>query len=328
MNVSIAIDEENISIAQGVQNGNRMVVKNTLKLKTPPYTVSDGEILNVELLYETVRIALLNYKVRGDTVCLNINSTTIITRELIIPKSKKSEAIKMISNEMFQSSNKTADYVVDYIVTDVIMEDKIEKYKVLATAIPQHVIEGYVKLYNMLDFKKGIIDVEFNSIYKAFSMQHSSNADGKLIILACGNPTNTTFLIIQDKKIMYSKTNPININKYYKLKTDKNAIDFSKMDFSIVQDESIQKLKENFVYEIAQEISKIIQFHFSNHQFASIDDIYLFGAITNVVGVEKRLSELLEGKIKVLSKPECIKTKLNFKFSQYITPIGGLIRLK
>lgn len=327
MKVAIDIGAQNISIAQGIQQGNKVSVKNTVKVRTPPFTIKDGEILNVELLYDVLKNAFLNNKIKGNSVNININSTTIITREMIIPKTKKAQAIRLITNEMFQARNLTTQYVVDYIISEVIQENNTEKHKILAVAIPQNVVEGYVQLCQMLGFGRSNINIEFNSIYKTFAIQPTVVAKEKPIIIASIGTNNGIFLIIEKGKIVFSKTIALNITKYINLTSDKKTIDYTKVDLTTTYSENRKKLVESFVYDIAQEIAKIMQFQFSRSQFTMIDDIYLSGSITNAGGVEKRLASLLDTKIKTISKPYCIKTKLNFKYSQYVSTIGGLIDL-
>ncbi|WMJ22096.1 pilus assembly protein PilM [Paludicola sp. MB14-C6] len=327
MKVSIDIGAQNISIVQGMQQGKKIIVKNTVKVKTPPFIIKDGEILNVELLYDVLKNALHNNKIKGTKVNININSTTIITRELVIPKTPKRQAIQIISNEMFQARNLTLPYVVDYIVTDVLKEKSITKHKVLAVAIPQSIVEGYIKLCQMLNFSKSNINLEFNCIYKTIAIQPAIASKDKPIIIASVGTNNGIFLIIEKGKIVYSKTIALNISKYLNLTSDKKTIDYTKVDLTTTVSENQKKLVESFVYDIAQEFSKMIQFQFSRSHFTTIDDIYLIGAITNAGGVEKRIANLLDTKIKTISKPYCIKTKLNFKYSQYVSTIGGLIDL-
>lgn len=327
MKVSIDIGAQNISVAQGVQQGNKVIVKNTIKVKTPPFTIKDGEILNVELLYDVLKNAFINNKIKGNSIAVSINSTSIVTREMVVPKVNKNQVTKIIANEMFQSHNST-QYVIDYVVTEEIKEGKTEKCKVLAVAIPQHIVEGYVKLCNMLGFSKSVIDIEFNAIYKTFAIQPTVVAKEKPIIIASIGTNNGIFLIIEKGKIVFSKTISLNTSKYINLTSDKKTIDYAKVDLTTNHSENRRKLVDSFVYDIAQEIAKIMQFQFSRSEFTTLDDIYLSGAITNAGGVEKRLSTLLDTKIKTISKPFCIKTKLNFKYSQYVGTIGGLIRLK
>lgn len=329
MKVSIDIGAQTISIAQGTHSANKVIVKNTIKVNTPPLTIKDGELLNVELLSDVIKNALANNNITGSTVTVSISSTTIITRELVIPKTKKTQILKMIENEMFQSkSSTTTKYVVDYTVIDLIVENNIQKYKVLAVAIPQHIVDGYVKLCERLGFRKEIIDIQFNAIYKTFAIQSAVVAKEKPIIIASIGTNNGIFLIIEKGKIVFSKTISLNISKYINLTSDKKTIDYLKIDLTTVHNENRQKLIDSFIYEIAQEIAKIMQFQFSRSKFTSIEDIFLCGYITNAGGVDKRLSTLLDTKIKTIVKPFCIKTKLNFKYSQYVSTIGGLIRLK
>lgn len=327
MKIAVNIGAQNISIVQGSQQGSKIIVKNTLKVKTPPFTVKDGEILNVELLADVLKNAFANNRIKGSSISLSINSTTIITRELVVPKANHAQLLKIISNEMFQSSSITTPYVIDYTITDVLEEEKIKKYKVMAVAIPQHIVEGYVELGEMLGIHRQSIDIDFNGIYKTFAIQPAMVSKEKPIIVASVGTNNAIFLIIEKGKIVFSKTISIDISKYINLTSDKKTIDYTKVDLTTSHSENRRRLVEEFAYDVAQEISKIMQFQFARSEFRTIDDIYLIGTITNAGGMEKRVSMLLNTTVKTLTKPDCIKTRLNFKYSQYVSAVGGLIRL-
>lgn len=327
MKISIEIGPQTISIVQGKQTGNILTVKNYARVKTPPSTIKDGEILNVALLYNTIKNVLSYNKMRGSCISISINSTMVITRELIIPKTNLPQALKMISNEMFQSKNVTAQYTVDYAVTSLIAENKTVQYKVLAVAIPEHIVKNYVELCDLLGFKNEHIDIQFNSLYKTFAIQPTMVSKEKPIIIANIGTSSALFLVIEKGKIAFSKTISLNIGKYLNLTHDKISIDYSKVDLDTALNLSRQQLVDAFVYDIAQEISKIIQFEYSRSNHSAVGDIFLSGAITEVGGIEDRLSTLLDTQIKLVSKPFCVKTKLNFKYSQFVSVIGGLIRL-
>lgn len=328
MKIAIEVGPQNITIVRGTQTGNNLNIKNALKIKTPPFVIKDGQILNVDMLFTTINNALLHNKLKATSVTFNINSTSIITREFIIPKTNTSQAIKMVTTEMFQARNTTTEYCVDYAVTDVIKEGSTEQHKVLAVAVPQDIVAPYVQLCNKLGFMQDHIDMHFNAIYKTFAIQPSLVAKEKPIIIANIGTSSAVFLIVEKGKIVFSKTISLNISKYMNLTNDKVTIDYSKIDLINPLMQSRQKLVDNFVYDIAQEISKIIQFSFSRSSTSSLGDVFLGGAFTEVGGIEERIASMLDTDVKIMSKPFCVKTKLNFKYSQFASTIGGLIRLK
>lgn len=327
MKVAVDIGAQFISVAVGYQQGNKIVVKDTFKVKTPPFTIKDGEILNVELLADVLNNAFLNNKVKAGTISVSVNSTQMITREMNVPKSSHKQLLKMIQNEMFMSKNLTNNYIIDYTVIEEFESKKNTQYKIMAAAIPENIIEGYMLLCGMLGFRKNLVDIEFNGIYKTFAIQPDIVSKDKPIIVASIGTNNAIFLIIEQGKIVFSKTIALNISKYINLTSDKKTIDYTKVDLTTNFSENRRRLIEDFANDIANEISKIMQFQFARSSFRSIDDIYLIGAITNSGGLEKRISMLLGANIKAIAKPDCIKTRLNFKYSQYVSTIGGLIRL-
>ena len=55
MKLAIEVGPQNITIVRGTQTGNNITIKNAIKVKTPPYVIKDGQILNVDLLYTTIK---------------------------------------------------------------------------------------------------------------------------------------------------------------------------------------------------------------------------------------------------------------------------------
>lgn len=328
MKISIEVGPQNITIVQGTQSGNNINIKNYVTVKTPPYIINDGEITNVDLLYSKIKNAISHAHIHGSSVSISINSTTIITREMLIPKSTTAQAIKMISMDMFQSKGLTSSYTVDYAITDEIKENGTVQYRVLAVAVPEHIVKNYVLLCEMLGYRREYIDINFNAIYKTFAVQPSIVAKENPVIIASIGTASADFIVLERGKISFTKTLSLNISKYINLTSDKATIDFSKVDLGDTAAQSRQMLVDAFIYDIAQEVSKVIQFEYSRSNHTTIDDVFLCGAITEVGGVEERLSALLDANIKVVSMPFCFKTKLNFKYSQFVGVIGGLIRLK
>lgn len=327
MNISVDIGAHEIKIAEGKKSGNKITIKNIIKVKTPVGCIIDGELKDVQLLAQTIKNAISANNIKGKAISISINSTVILTRELVVPKAKHSEIIKMVNSEMFQGRASADNYTIDYIVINEILEEKKKKLKILAAAVPQHIVEQYVKLCALLKYKKQYLDLTSNRIYKACLQQPSIMNSEKPSIIASVGARNAIFLIIENGRITFSKTISLDINKYLGLTSDNVTIDYSKVNLNISDSDEHLRLVEEFAYDVAQEISKIIQFQFARSTSRDIGEIYLIGAVAQALGVEKRVADILDKPVKEMEKPACIKSRINFKYSQYVSTIGGLIRL-
>lgn len=328
MNVSVNIGTQSLDIVQGEQKGSTILVQNAVKIKTQTGLLKDGHISDVSSLSENLKQAFKTNKIKGTTLTLVVNSSSIITRAMTVPKANDQQIVKFIQSEMFQADDAQNDYIIDYMITEQTKEGKVVHYQILAIAIPNQLLEGYISLGDKLGFSKVIIDAHFNTIYKTIAIQSKKTTDDKPVIIGNIGTTSGIFMIIENGKIVFSKSIRLNASKYVKLTSDTKTIDYAKLDFSSDQKDEVRKLAEMFVYDIAQEISKIIQFQYSRNSAGVIEDVFISGALTQANRVERHLSSILDAPVKIITKPFCVKTKMQLQYGQFVAAVGGLIRMK
>lgn len=157
-----------IKVMVAGMKGSRIVIKKTLMIPTPENTIEDGKILAVETVAQSIKEQLSANKIKQKDTVITINGTSVISREVIMPKAKEKELkniINMQAEQYFPVS--LENYVVDFkVLEEVEMPDQKKQYKVLLVAIPSDMIDRYVDLVKACDLNPIRIDFYGNSIAK------------------------------------------------------------------------------------------------------------------------------------------------------------------
>lgn len=168
---SLDIGSQNTKIVIGKHQKNKLYIDRAIIVDTPLHCIEDGNIVDKLRLSQEIKNTLgINSIKTRDATCTT-NSTTIINREITIPKAEDSELETMVNFEIQQYLPIIMeDYLIQYKVLETIQDDNFEnslnKLKVLVVVYPKHMAEGYFETLKAADLKPSVLDVNFNSINK------------------------------------------------------------------------------------------------------------------------------------------------------------------
>ncbi len=178
--LSLDIGFSQIKLVVGNVLGSKINVKKALVFDTPENTIEDGRILDVEALAEAVKTKLLARRIKTKDAIITINSTAIISREVVMPKAKENEIKSIIDMESEQYFPVNLDsYKVDFKVIEEITVDKSTQYKILVVAIPASIIERYIELIEACGLTPIKLDFLGNSFSKIISNELFRDAKSK-----------------------------------------------------------------------------------------------------------------------------------------------------
>ena len=163
--LSIDITDKQVKLVRGALNGSKIRV---LEVETRDLTVgciSNGYITDIPMVAGEITdiIATKNIKEKDAIVC--INSGSILYKELMVPKPKKISNSAAIEAMILNTMGITKEYNISY---SIIGEDKDENdvpsLKIIATACPQRMVDGYIRLFTQLGINLKQINVSNNCI--------------------------------------------------------------------------------------------------------------------------------------------------------------------
>jgi type IV pilus assembly protein PilM len=237
-----------------------------------------------------------------DKVLICLNTSSVIYRDMIVPKASSRYLDSMIRHELKNALNLSNEYLMDYaILGDTIKDDK-KMHKILVAAVLATNINEIIDFLEKANLKVLSIDVSLNSLQKYIDITKLLNKDKNTLVADIGSSSIRQYLFEKGK---YS---------YYR--TTKIAA-LSEVDENL----SIQTSVEN--------IEKMLQFSLSLGQNSAIDQIILFGSYTKIDNLRDQLSEQLSLETSILGSPSLLSKSKNSTFqTELIYGLGMLFSRK
>ena len=110
--------------------------------------INQGRIEAQEPLAEIISAALRRYSIRTKDVALCLSSSELIVRELTFPEMEDEQIRENINQEISSMLPQEHEkYYIDYKILEYLIEPASQKvkYRVLAVAAPERLLENYVK---------------------------------------------------------------------------------------------------------------------------------------------------------------------------------------
>lgn len=337
--VAFDIGTNTIKIVEGKFSRNKLQIYRMLDVQTPEGAIEDGKIVNDRELSEALKACLIRNNIRiKDGVCTT-NSSSIISRDVVIPVVEYDEMETVIRYEIEQFLPiKLEDYIIQYIILDKIADNEGPKLKVSVVAYPMVVAKSYFDLLSSLDLNPYVLDVNYNALNKISSYSRLS-MEGTVAFVDIG-AASINISIFKNGKLDFTriiKYGGENIDYALSTKLDMSikSTESEKIEkgslVRISEDDIINTTIQESVDEMLGEIERILQFYNNQAIGKEIKKILLYGGTANLEG----LDEYVERKIGI--KTEKVNTLAGVDFvgrrrnddsiGRYLNAIGAIIRL-
>ncbi len=299
--LSIDITDRQIKLVRGSANGNKIKIEEVDFRDIEAGLISNGYISDVPMVAAEIIDIITSRNIKEKDTIISINSSSILYRELTLPKPKKitnSAAIEAMIGSNMGISN---DYNISYtIVGETKDENDTPMIKVLATACPQRMVDGYVKLFTHMGLKLSAVNVSNNSISRL--IQNTQKMGTAMPLM----------LVQVDKGFL-------NINLY-----DEGVLTFSRYfhidaaDYNNAPDYLNQAVNDN--------LFRMFQFFQQRKDMKPIKEIMFYGEITDFISLTNAVAPF-NVPCHILSMPTNIVTRSDFDFTKYANAIGSLYKV-
>ena len=173
--LSLDIGSYQIKAVEGKETKKGIIIDNYFTISTPKGSYNNGEIVDKDLIQYVLNEEFKKNKIKSKDVYLTINSPSIITREVVIPKVKDKEIENVLGFQLedYVPMN-PENYIVQFKIIGPIYEDDIEKLNILLIAIPKEIVEDHYHLLKSLDLNPLVLDYQPNSIAKLITLWKNS----------------------------------------------------------------------------------------------------------------------------------------------------------
>jgi len=298
-----------VKMAEFLCSKNHIKLVKGFTVKLPEGIVKKDIIVDIDKLVDLLMPIIKERKFSIQELEVVISSKSIITRETILPKAKRTELDGVVHtniDELFPVN--TSEYTFGYRILEEVRERGTDMYKVLIVATPTDIISPYLVLAKRLKLKLKLIDFAGNSLYKLakYELDYRHVEEKNVAVIDIG--AKKTDLIIMSNnvlklnRIVDKGSDTINQIIMKRLDCDYDRSEKLKKEFnSIILEGEIGPNDEGYIVglciqeglkKITSEINKLIEFHNAYNKGKEIEHIYLVGEGSLVYGLNDYITEL------------------------------------
>lgn len=326
---------------EGKSSKNAIVIDSYFSIPTPEDAYIDGEILDKDLIYYIIKQEINNRRIKTKNVYLTINSSLIITREVIIPKVEKGEIENILQYQIedYIPMN-PKDYIVQFKTIGTVYEDDIEKLNILLIAIPKNIVEGHFQLLKDLDLNPLILDYQPNSVAKLIknnALNHNYSIDNLTCSTIDLGHDSTKIAIIKDGHIMVSRIidmgmkhidqNILNFFNYNKRELEERKAEIENITYMESEDNGYNKLIniiKSSLDNLNDRIEMVFRYYLTREIGNEINTILLYGGGSEIGGISDFFTNYFNIPSIVIQSFDNVK--FNGEIHKYINSIGAIIR--
>lgn len=299
--LSIDITDRQIKLVRGSAQGNKIKIDEVDFREIEKGLVSNGYIVDVPLVAAEIIDMINTRAIKEKDTIVSISSSSILYKELMLPKPRKLSNTAAIEAMIGSNMGISGDYNISYtIVGETVDENKNPLIKVLATACPQRLVGGYVKLFTHMGLSLKAVNISNNAISRL--IQNTPKMSGYMPLL----------LVQIDKEFL-------NINLY-----EDNVLSFSRY-FKI--DPADYNNAEDYVNQaIYDNLFRMFQFFQSRKDMKPIKEMMFYGEIGDFIALTNTVSGF-SVPCHILSAPTTIASRADFEFTVYANAIGALYKV-
>ena len=299
--LSIDITDRQIKLVRGAAQGAKIKIDEVDFREMEKGLVVNGYIADVPLVAAEIIDMINSRSIKEKDTIVSISSSSILYKELLLPKPKKLSNTAAIEAMIGSNMGISGDYNISYtIVGETVDENKNPLIKVLATACPQRLVDGYIKLFTHMGLSLKAVNISNNAISRL--IQNTPKMSGYMPLL----------LVQIDKEFL-------NINLY-----EDNVLSFSRY-FKI--DPADYNNAEDYVNQaIYDNLFRMFQFFQSRKDMKPIKEMMFYGEIKDFISLTNTVSGF-NVPCHILSAPTTIASRADFEFTVYANAIGALYKV-
>jgi type IV pilus assembly protein PilM len=345
--ISFDIGSQSIKVVVGEKNKDKLIVYKAFSIPILEGAMVDGRIINALEVSRVIKenIALNNIKI-NDGVCTT-NSTSIINREIVVPKGEDDEMDTVVNFAIQQYLHiNMDDYIVQHDILGEIANEGIDKYKALVITYPSIMAKEYLDLLKESNLKPYALDVVFNSVKKLYNSAAYINDEfmdkASTVAFIDMGSNNINVHIYKEEKLEFTRIIKsgggeldVKIARKYDItlkEAEERKIKYADFINAYGSEEACDFnlfIKEE-VQEWVEEIQRIIQFYKNKKVGNKIDRIYIYGGSSRVKGMDTYLKERLALSVETINSIDNIQVENGKAFEDldiYVNALGAIIRL-
>jgi type IV pilus assembly protein PilM len=252
--------------------------------------LSDGNIIDISFLSQELKNIFSQNKIKSKNVACALSSYTVITKKIIVPFLDEEELENSITLEV--------ENVIPFPLNDIyhsycvmgVDEEKQDMTDIQIVAAKREIVDGYMKVFSTAGLNLHILDVDIFAVTNLIEQIYNPG-DVAVIAIDVGASV-TNIAIIKGPNIEFTReilmggrylTSQIEktLRVSYKDAEQRKTADHGELSY----------LFEDFIFNVASEITKTINFYTATKPKEAIGRIYLTGGSSLLAGLKEKIAE-------------------------------------
>lgn len=297
--LSFDITDRSIKIIRGNPSGGKIKILGSYELEVPEGMITNGKVEDLQGIAKLMTDTLKINDMMDKEAIVSFSSSTIIFKELIVPKAKGDQLLQIVQNEMQASIGVDGNYSISYTIVGDAGEEHPNSLKVLATACPFDVADSYRKVFSRMAVTLRAVNISCNCITRVVLLD--KRAEEKMPMLVCQIDKNFLSLnLYEHGQLSFARF--VNIS----------AEDYASDDYIIeALNDNIFRMNQFCKVRGGEDIKNVVFY----------GDVYDFIKLTDAL-------ESMDVKTSILNVPSQITGFENFEFTIFANAIGAMFKRK
>ncbi|MGN0649605.1 MAG: pilus assembly protein PilM [Oscillospiraceae bacterium] len=298
--LSIDITDRQIKLVRGIHSGNKIRVQDADMREITIGMISNGYITDVPMVAAELNDIIKTKEIKEKDAIVSITSSAIVYKELLIPKPKNIKNTVVIEQMIQAEMGVSKDYNISFTIAGETEDgEKNKMLKVIATACPQRLVDGYIRLFSHIGLSLKAVNVSNNSVTRLI-LNTPKMADRMPMLLIQIDRGFLNMNLYEDNQLVFSRYFTIDASDY------DNAPDYV----------------TRAVYD---NLYRMLQFIKNRKDSKPLKEIMFYGDIQNFIELSNAISSF-NVPAHILAAPTTVITMTEIDFTQYANAIGAIYR--
>ncbi|MBP6940555.1 MAG: type IV pilus assembly protein PilM [Syntrophorhabdaceae bacterium] len=269
---------------------NVLTLQNIIKKTYEQDLLIDGHIVDLDFVAQELKQIFSDNKIKSKNVACALSSYSVITKKITTPFLEEGALEKMIDTEV--------ENVIPFPLKDIyyshyvmgVDPEKENMMNVQIVAAKKEIVDGYMAVFNMAGLHLQILDVDIFAVTNLIEQLYSPK-DFSVVAVDIGASV-TNIAILKGENIEFTREILMG-GKYLTGQIEKTTkLPYKEAEEKkIAGDSDVLYLFEDFIFNIASEISKTVKFYLATKPKESIEMVYLTGGSSLVQGLKEKITD-------------------------------------
>ncbi|MCK5720679.1 MAG: type IV pilus assembly protein PilM [Thiomargarita sp.] len=274
-------------------------------------TVEDKKIIEIEKVGSIISRLVKRAKPKALHVAIAVAGPDVITKTITMEEGMLDvEMIELIREEPAQFLGEDIDEIhVDIQILGA-NEKEISRVDVLLAACRSETLEARITALELAGLKTRIVDVEKYALENAFLAVTKNDPEideNEIIALVEVGATTTTMNVLGEQQIIYNHEEIFGGRQLTERIQERYELDYEQAEYSQrtggegLPDDYETEILNPFKDEIAQQISRMVQYYYSSSSYGKLSHILIAGGCASISNILEPISNKVGGHVTIVN---------------------------